>query len=45
MPFGVMGQVGPKNHLLDVGPDPPRKEATSEGRGGVTNRGNVALAM
>jgi len=24
MPFGMWGGVGPSNHVLDGGPDPPR---------------------
>jgi len=27
MTSGMVGQVGPKNHALDKGPDPPREGA------------------
>jgi len=26
MPFGVLGRVGPRNHVLDKSPDAPHKE-------------------
>ena len=27
MPFGVWGGIGPSNHVLDGGPDPPKEGA------------------
>jgi len=32
MPFGLMIRVGPGNHVLDGGPDPPREGAILKGR-------------
>jgi len=33
MPFGVKTRVGPKNHVLDGGPDLPWKEAILRWKG------------
>ena len=33
MPFGLRNQVGPGNHVLDVGPDPPWEGAILRGKG------------
>ena len=33
MPFGLRTQVGPGNHLLDGGPDPPWEGAIMRGKG------------
>jgi len=30
MPFGVAGQVGPRNHVLDGGPGPPKRGTFGE---------------
>jgi len=34
MPFGLRTRVGPGNHVLDRGPDPPWDGAILRGRGG-----------
>ena len=34
MPFGLRTRVGPRNHVLDGGPDPPMGRATFEGEKG-----------
>ena len=39
MPFGTWAQVGPCNHVLDGGPDPPWEGAIF----GVSNRLHLAL--
>jgi len=33
MPYGVWAWVGPKNHVLDGGPDPPWEGAVLCGKG------------
>ena len=33
MPFGLRTRVGPRNHLLDCGPDPPWEGAILRGNG------------
>jgi len=33
MPFGLRTWVGPGNHILDGGPDPPWEEAIVRGEG------------
>ena len=33
MPFGLRTRVGPRNHVLDRGPDPPWEGAILRGRG------------
>jgi len=33
LPFGLTTGVGPRNHVLDEGPDPPCKAATLLGKG------------
>ena len=33
MPFGLRTQVGPRNHVLDRGPDPPWEGANLRGKG------------
>jgi len=33
MPFGLRTRVGPGNHVLDGGPDPPCKGAIVRGKG------------
>jgi len=35
MPFGFRSRVGPGNHVLDGGPDPPWKGAMLSGKRGV----------
>jgi len=35
MPFGLRTQVGPKNHVLDGGPDPTMGRGNFEGERGV----------
>ena len=35
MPFGLWTQVGPRNHVLDEGPDPPMGRGNFEGGRGV----------
>jgi len=35
MPFGLTTRVGPENHVLDGGPDPPMGRGNFEGRRGV----------
>ena len=43
MPFGLRTRVGPKNHVLDGGPDPPMGRGNFEAKGHagrlVTHRG------
>ena len=34
MPGGLWIQVGPRNHALDGGPDPPREGVILSGKGG-----------
>jgi len=33
MPFGLRTRVGPRNHVLDGGPDPPCEVAILRGKG------------
>jgi len=33
MPFGVWAIVGPRNHALDGGADPPMRRGNSQGKG------------
>ena len=35
MPFGLSTGVGPRNHVLDGGPDPPMARGNFEGERGV----------
>jgi len=47
LPFWVVGRVGPRYHVLDGGPDPPREGAIFGGRGtwrNVTYRENAVPA-
>ena len=46
MPFGVVGWVGPRNHALDEGQNPPKVRGQNLGGNGwrsVTYRENMAL--
>jgi len=37
MPFGLRTRVGPGNHVLDGGPDPPMGRGNFEGRKGASH--------
>jgi len=43
MPFGLRTLVGPRNHVLDGGPDPPMRRGDVEGKGMPRLAGRHAL--
>ena len=43
MPFEVWTRVGPLNHVLDGGPDPPREGAILKGKGQSNEKNRDSL--